>query len=60
MSKYDYLYLFHLDLLKMLMSQHGLTFEEIIQIIEENQMISITKKCLKLSQNTTYLDLIME
>jgi hypothetical protein len=60
MSKYDYLHYFHFYFTNNLVNQHGLTFEEIIQIVEENQMISIIKRCLKLSQNTTYLDLVME
>jgi hypothetical protein len=60
MSKYDYLHYFHFYFTNNLVNQYGLTYDEIIKVIEENYDINIVKHCLMFSQSSVYLDLIME
>lgn len=60
MTKYDYLYCFHGHITNILVNQYGLTYDEIIKVIEENYDINISRLCLRLGQNSTFLDLVME
>lgn len=60
MNKYDYLYYNHLELLYLYTHTYGLTYDEVISLLNENGMFNIEKICLRLGQNSTFLDLVME
>lgn len=60
MNKYDYLYINHVELLHLYTNNYGLTFDEVITLLNENGMFNIQKICLRLGQNSTFLDLVME
>lgn len=58
MTNHDYLYYFHFCFTNNLVNQYGLTYDEVIKVIEENYNINIAKHCLMFSQNTNLLELV--